>query len=405
MPAAQAYNGVKPLSLSVEGVSPFVLEQCEQMFFRQSFLYDFLTCGKMAYFGWIEESSTEDLGFFSAHLGTAGHEVIYNMHKERNFNLDFAQLMDRFDKAFTTALANDDVAPKIGVKYASIQEELAAKMPEYLNLLDGYQRHPINQRFHSTIHEQAFVLQVDSKRPGHAPYLFTGTIDQGGVYDDGTFVLRDIKFRDNQFKPGTAKLALDIQITIYAAAMLAGYPACRVCSPKYITDPITLERTLHYDGPCPACQALIGTKAWPRQCPERCEIVWLKDFERRTEDQHDQFVINKDAPKIPNPAGGKGKIFPRNKLNPLWQTGYKKGDYKGQCFLTTYRQPSQLKVLMEDIILICDAIRRGEFYRRPGEHCSFWCKFRDACTSGIKAKLDDEKLREARAFTSADPFE
>lgn len=400
----QAFAGVKPLSLSIEEIPLPVLEQCSQLFFRQSFIADFLTCGKMAYFSWIEESDTEDFGFFSAHLGTAGHDVIYNMHRERNFNIDLASMMDRFDQAFRKALESSDRQPKLSPKYESINAELAAKMPEYLNLLDGYQKHPINQKFYSTIHEQSFVLQVDSKRPGVPPYLFTGTIDQGGVYDDGTFVLRDIKFRDNAFKPSGTKLALDIQITLYAAAMLAGYPACRVCSPKYVTDPITLERTLHYDGPCASCQALIGTKAWPRQCPERCEIIWMKDFTRYEKDQHDQYIINKEAAKIPNPAGGRGKVYPRNKLNPEWQTGHKKGEYKGKCFLTTHRAPAQLKVLMEDIVRVCDAIRRGEFYRRPGEHCSFWCKFQEACSSGIRAKVDDEKLRESRAFTSADPF-
>lgn len=391
------------LKMTLNETPRFVLEQCQELFFRQSFLYDYYTCPKMAYYHWVEESSTEAGGFLAATLGTAGHEVIFQMHEERNWQLDSAQLMDRFEAAFYKELNASSVAPELG-KYNSIAEALAEKMPSYLDMLDGYQQHPHNHEFNSTMHEQAFVLEVSPVKPGERPYIFTGTIDQAGIYDDGTFALRDIKFRANDFRPSAYQFHLDIQMTIYAAALLAGNPACTACRPQYAVDPVTLERKLHYEGPCDQCKSLIGTPKWPRKFPAVCELIWMQDFKRYKEDKvKDKYIPDNTKPKIANPKGRGPKVYPKM-LNPAWVNGPKAGDYKGPCYIKTYRDPARLKALMEDILVTCNGIRQAEFYRRPGSHCSFWCKYQESCTQNLKTKVEATQLSQAALFTSKDPF-
>lgn len=395
------------LKMTIQETPHFVLEQCEQLFFRQSFLYDYSTCPKMAYYRWVEESQTADFAFMAGILGTAGHDVIFQIHEERRYDLDSSQLMDRFDAAFTKALAESREQPRIGAQYASVAEHMAAEMPEYLRLLDGYQQHPHNHEFNSTIHEQAFVLKVSPVKEGAEPYIFTGTMDQAGYYDDGTFALRDIKFRANDFRPSMRQFSLDMQMTIYAAALAAGDPACSACRPTYQIEPVSLTKKLVYNGPCENCAKLIGTAKWPKKFPEKCELVWMRDFKKYTEDKvKDKFVIDNSggvASKVPNPSGKGPKVFPR-KLNPAWEKGPKAGDYYGPCFIHTYREPERLKVLMSDILCMCDAIRRGEFYRRPGDHCSFWCKYVETCTANIRVQADAATMQKSALFTTVDPF-
>ena len=190
-------------------------------------------------------------------------------------------------------------------------------------------------------------------------FVFTGTIDQVGYYGDGTLAVRDFKFRDKAFRPSKAELDLDIQLTLYAAAIKYGVPACDNCKPRYVQhtdyDPETLAATvfpkLAYGGPCAACTAKIGTAVWPRRFVERCELVWMRDFAKY---------------KKSGQAGTKS---------------YKTGDYKGPCILKTWRSIEDIEVLMGDIVRICDSFRRGNFHRNPGEHCAMWCRHVDLCKS------------------------
>ena len=342
----------------------------------------------------------------AAFLGTAGHEVIYRIHKERRLDICKMWLGEAFEDAFHKAIQKEpDRVPTPKVGYENITDQFQSEMPFYVELLKNYQAHPQNKEFHSTIHEQHFVLKIDNPAEGSPPYLICGTIDQAGYYSDGRFVLRDIKFRDNAFKYSRRELDLNIQLTTYATALKYGLPSCDTCKPYYqdgSIDPTvqgessgTMTKKLVYNGPCPACTKKIGTPEWPLIVPERCEMVWMYDLEPRRKDEFDQYVMRRDLPKIKN-------AYQRS-INPEWAGGAKAGDPKGECFLRTYRPLSRIQAFMDDILRVCDQIRQGVFYRLPSKNCN-WCSQFDICQGGIAADEAIQKEQHAAQYGSSDPF-
>jgi hypothetical protein len=245
---------------------------------------------------------------------------------------------------------------------------------------------------------------VSGSNPTGAPYLFTGTIDQAGFYSDGTFSLRDLKFRDNNFRPSRTELQLDLQFTIYNAAMAYGNPACAKCRPRYEMDEFQQYSKLIYHGPCAECEAKIGTPYWPRKFVELNELIWMYDFEVYSEDKcKEKYIADNTKPKIPNPKGSGQKVYPRM-LNPVWERSPKKGDYHGVGFLSTVRGKTDLDILMSDVLHICDQIRNGIFYRRPGDTCNFWCKYRDQCLGGIELEKSEADLAAVKTYGTEDPW-
>lgn len=406
MTAAQSFPPAPlPLITGTSHIHEAVLMDCKQLYFRQSMLNDYMTCPQMSLYGWVL-SMEQAPPFMSAILGTAGHQCIYNMHLKRRFDFTAMELLQDLDVAFDQELARLDKMPLIGQAYDSIIEEKAAKLPAYVEFLLGYQKAEAasQEKFYSTMHEQSFVLEVrDSKNPGDPPYLFTGQIDQGGFNQNGHLVLRDIKFRDNAFKPGRTEFDLNMQMTIYAAAMKHGYPACRACAPKYREDDlINMDKVLDYSGPCESCKRKMGTEAWPMQYPVKCIMIWMKDFTQHDKDQYEAEVLDRTLPKIPNPKGKGPKVYQRVP-NPLYHTGYKKGDPKGQGYLVTNRTPRDIEILMGDILAACRNMREGKFYRQPGKHCGFWCKHVEQCAAGIETSVKESAIRDDSQWR--DPFD
>ena len=395
-----------PLStFTRRNLHPAVVEQCKSIFFRQSFINDYLNCPQMALYRWIINLDPA-APFLAATLGTAGHAVIYNFHTTNKFDYGYMEVLSMFEKAFLEQLAKEKLYPPLPAGCESYEEAFAIKSPEYIKLLLGYQYHPRNREFHSTMNEQAFVLElpcVDADGNNGQPYLFTGQIDQGGIYDDGITSIRDFKFKDNSFRPSKTELDLNIQMTIYATAMRYGKPVCEKCRPRQVRHQLTNKISLEYNGPCPACAAKIGTPQWPGKFVHQCEMIWMNDFDKHTKDQHDEWIINRDAEKIPNPKGKGPKVYPRMK-NPDYDTGYKTGDYKGVGFMRTIRPPSTLPILMSDVLRVCDEIRKGTFYRQPGDSCNFFCQYRDACLKGLELEVKEANLEQVSAVGTDEPW-
>lgn len=391
------------------------------LYFRQSMLHDYMTCPQMAYYRWIAGLEQTRAQFLSAFLGTAGHEVLYLMHSERKFNYTWLELLERFEVAFHKAVNASPVAPKLGANFRSIEEQLRAKQDEYVAMLEGYQLDPRNHKLYSIMQEQPFVLEVESN---DRKYLYTGCIDMGALNESAQFKLRDYKFRENTFKPNKTQLDLEAQFTLYALGVVHGYPACDACRPRYeggseddalaalssgkidgsntkSYEQTMAESELHvvYDGPCDQCRAKIAGKKWPKRYPDPCELVWMRDYKRHEKDQYEQYVPDQTKPKIKGGKKGTSWVYQR-KLNPEYGQGYKKGDYVGRCIYPTYRDPNLLKTLLGDILRMCDAMLRGEFFRRPGEQCAFWCHFKDPCLADVKAELNERHLIEAESFGS-----
>lgn len=376
-------------------------ELCQQLFFRQSFLGDYLTCPHMSMYRWIY-GIEEEQPFFAAVLGTAGHEVIFQMHQNRKFNYDYLTLLDMFCQAFEKQIAKMAHLPRLGKGFDTWQQQLAECAPDYVAMLEGYQEDEKNQSFFSLLHEQAFVLEV--KVPQYEkPLLFTGQMDQVGVYEDGTFALRDIKFRDNAYRPSRTEFDLNIQMTVYAAALRYGQPVCEACRPRYEEVEFMGRKELVYEGPCLKCSEMIGKpNAWPRRFAEQCELIWMRDYERYKKDEYSKEITDKSLPKVKSATTNR-KVF-ATVPNPKWINGYKAGDYKGPRFIPTYRKPDMLLTLMEDVVQLCEEIRSGVFYRNPGDHCNNWCKFKEKCLAGMKMRASEVDLAAVHSYGTEDPF-
>lgn len=378
----------------------------EQIFFRQSFVQDYLLCPWMAMHRWLGQSEDKNVPM-AAFMGTAGHEVIYRIHKERRRDADRAWLIDALELAFHNAIKKEpEKQPQPARQYETIWEQFATEQIYYVDLLQNYMTHPQNREFHSTMHEQQFVLSIGNPDPSKAPYLIYGTIDQAGFDANGAFLLRDIKFRDNQTKYSRRELDLNIQMTVYAAALAFGRPACDNCKPRYAEQMSEenigyVEKNMIYDGPCEACSKKIRTRAWPMMYPERCEMIWMFDFEKRLKDEFDKEIMDKSKPKIKDPIT-KAMRYQRIE-NPEWAGGYKKGDMKGQGFLKTFRSPPQIQVFMEDILRVCDQVRAGVSYRLPSKACN-WCTQYAACQSGVRSDVAVQEQKDAAMYSASDPF-
>jgi hypothetical protein len=380
--------------------SPNIIHLCENLYYRQSMIKDYLTCPQMMLYKWIVGHEEEDT-FFAALLGTAGHSVIELMHSEKNiknFDYSITDLEKLFIDYLDIAIQESKAPPRLAAKFPTIKAQANSVAPEYVEMLCGYSEDEIHQSFHSTVTEQQFVLKLTDEFDRE--FLSTGTIDQAGFYDDGRFALRDIKFRINNFKPGRIELILDIQLTLYAYALKHGNPTCQKCYPRY-EDTINGPK-LTYDGPCEDCEKKIGTAAWPNLLAERVELIWMRDYVKRKKDECAQYIISETEKEI-NPATGRQRK--KRVINPKWITGYKIGDNTGKGVYTTYRSAAFMEVQIADIIRIAGMIRDGRFYRKPGEACNFWCKFKDICVNSLEVDMEeiDARIVNERIAT-ADPF-
>lgn len=400
-------------SLPIITKSPVVSDIASKLPFRQSLIKDYMTCPQMAMYRWIYRFEEEDT-FFSAVMGSAGHKVLYDMHSDRIILQrkrgssapeppSFMDTLSQFNKAFEEQLEKEKVLPKVAAKFDTLLEQRDAMSEPYVEMIRGYMVNVTNQQFNSTLHEQSFVLEMGTEdaagnRLTDHPILFTGTIDQAGYYNDGTFVNRDIKFRADNFRPTKIELDLDPQMSVYSYALRFGNPSCSACAPKYNHD----TQDIKYDGPCATCRAKIGTTAWPMQYPERCELIWMRDFLRRKKDQYAKYKIDKTV-KIKNPRTG--RMVYEKVISDAWLDGYKEGDFCGPGVIVTQRGPAFLNVMMSDITRICLNIREGIFYRKAGDHCNFWCKHKETCLRSLELEMDDVTLEDAVAsYATIDPF-
>lgn len=435
-------------------LSPALRLQCKDLFFRQSFISDYLACPQMSLYRWVL-SLEEEQPWFAGILGTAGHEVIFQMHEAGKFDYTYMELSGMFEEAFNKDLQKQHTLPNIAKAFHSLDEEFAAKAPDYVRFLKGYQEHHKNQDFHSTLHEQNFVLVIprlprgttatlpepqlrlqgqgsgkaDSSLPvsgsfaaggvsrselhsstsestpvaSDAPIIFTGIVDQLGYYSNGTLAVRDIKFRDKAFKPGYTELALNNQLTVYSAALKWGVPSCAQCKPSYETDQHTgAKLNLVYHGPCDHCQKIYESNLWPKRYPDVVELIWLRDFDRHAKDQYAKFIKDPDGIKEKSAETGRMRI--REIVNPKYHEGYKVGDYCGPGFLSSPRTEAKTEVLMTDVVRICEEIRNAAFYRKPSDYCNFMCKYRNYCLDAVETQVQEIDMSKVAEYATYNPF-
>lgn len=441
----------KPVPLTP--LPSFLTSLTTHLHFRQSLINDYLLCPQMSLYRWLLQTSSQP-SFFSALLGTAGHAVISEVHATNSFSLSADTLSKLFRHACKAELAkivesstsaNPTQLPQISVRFQTHEEQIHRLSPEYVQLLSEYFADKRNQSFHPVINESSFVLELPGNilelsqdRPAFVPappFLFTGLIDQGGYYDNGDFAIRDIKFREMAFKPDGFKLNFNKQLTLYTTGVRYGVPSCGVCKPtayqpdEYLLDDFAFEKPsspqspgaakessrtgtpasrsesgispVTYNGPCATCRAKIGTNLWPNILPARSELIWMRDYKVYQKDQHTKFIKHPTEKAI-NPKTG--RHVKKDIVNPKYLEGYKAGSHRGPAILSTSRNPDQLAAFMAEMRLICQSIRDGIFYRREGDHCVSWCRYRDACLGRVELQMGPSltQLNEGAATGSGD---
>jgi hypothetical protein len=330
----------------------------KNLIFRQSLIDDIMVCPKMAAyrhlysFSSISESgldTPESMTQMAAILGSAGHDVIELLHKKGRLDYEMFELLEMFSDAYYSRIEKNGVEPIPSPSYDSHEEEFDAKMIDYAAFISGYQKYhrELRHKFISSMHEQQFVMAAIHR---NEQYLIYGTIDQVGAYTDGTTTMRDIKFRQNAFKPNYVSLHLKPQLFIYASALRYGVPACDVCKPTYIEDVATMTREISYNGPCEACRKKIKTPEWPCKFPNVCELVWMRDFET---------------------------------YNKAYR-GKKAGEFKGKGLYKTFYTQARMTDYLSYALDWCHLFRHGYMPRHPGEACSFWCSYKDRCMSELR---------------------
>jgi hypothetical protein len=338
-------------------VSPLTVSE---MIYRQSLINDIKRCPRSASHRWktLRSKTLDEYGepresSMAALLGTAGHKVIEIIHKDRRFDIQYIDLLNLFIDSFNDELLMCRIEPNPSSGFETIEEELDSKSVTYTEYIEGYieYHNKMKNNIIVTGFEQQFsmLIKYNSKI-----YVFSGTIDQIGTYQDGTFSIRDMKFRDNAFKPNYYELSFEPQFTIYASAMLFGYPACKECSPRYTErmneeKNYSVETIISYSGPCEECKKKMKTPKFPYIKPNLVELIWMKDFE-----------------KYQKSTRGKNK-----------------GDFKGDCiYKNTVPIKSYIKILHE-LITLCELFENGLKIRSPGEHCMMFCDFKSNCINEI----------------------
>ena len=387
-------DGSKHKVNAVRNYSPAIVDICENLYFRYSMISDYSLCPQLMLYKWIIQMEEDDT-FFAAVMGTAGHAVIEYMHTHKDFQLTYVDMLKKFTEEFDKALQDSRVPPRIGTQFKTLQAQRDAAAPEYVGMLMGYQDDKANQRFYATCIEQTFALEVYDEFGRR--FVFTGTIDQAGFHPDGSFALRDVKFRAAAFKPKKVELLLNMQLSLYTYALKYGKPSCRNCAPTY-----TVAGELLYNGPCEACTKKIGTEKWPQLIAGNVELLWMRDYCKRQKNEFAEYIESEDEKEI-NPATGRSRK--KRILNPKYISGYKKGDNCGEAHLKTTRDYAFLEVHMADILRLAGMVRDGRFYRKPGDHCEFWCKFSKACTGAFEMEVHDIDLsRMNEHMATVDPF-
>lgn len=351
-------NNVKPLAIPAPDRS-MIHTLAGELIWRQSLTGDIITCPKMTSYRWIFEfqNAIDSYGnpkvpMLAAILGTAGHAVIEKMHVSRRLDYGLDELIEMMEQAIVDARADEQTEAPTPAGYDSMEHALECKAIEYTELVFEYQKmtKAFNPKLHVSMTETLFVLPVSYKGK---TFIFSGTLDQGGAYGDGLTVLRDLKFRDNAFKPNKVQRILSHQFGLYATAMKFGVPACNNCRPKYVEDldedTFAMTRRVQYDGPCDECSAKIGTPKWPGFFPEQCELVWMKDL----------VVLKKNF------------------------RGRMKGDYKGDVLYKTRIKRDRAIYYLQDILEYAHTFQQGYFPRNPGQHCYNFCDYRHRCVSEI----------------------
>ena len=266
---------------------------------RQSSLKTYLFCPRSYQLRFIEDT----LPAFrnpKALFGSAIHELIRRMHAGE-WEMDIA---DAYLQVFEDLEHGEE--GKIPIRWKEEAKERAQFEEEVMAMLTGYRTKFYNRDAEVLLSEAPFTLAVGKQ-------VFTGTVDQVRKNPDGTIELVD--FKTSRFAVNQAFLDVDVQMSLYAAALWRGV---------FRTD-IGLR--------------MLGI------LPDRCTWYHLRHhtpYKRKT-------------------------------------GNFEAGDERGDPRLVTRRTETDLEEFFEEAGMIAEAIDRGLFPKNPSQLTCGFCAYGGSC--------------------------
>ena len=356
----------------------------DNILYRHSFVKDYMRCPAMcALKHMVQIGDSKPPVWFSSLMGTACHKLASYMHESRNFKMSAKEIHQSLADYFKEAIDESDSIPHVSKKHGSVRAQFISVLPEYSQIMMGYQNDPRNSTFNVVLNEQRFVFKIYDDVSG-SKFMFTGQIDQFGIDARSRWCVRDLKLRDMTYYPSVQEQMLDIQTAIYSHGIVNGDPACDNCKPRYVSDVTSNVKTLAYNGMCDNCEK--QKDSWPDRFPDICSTVWLRSYQRRKKDQYSKYSTKTDKTK-PKIRNERGNLVYQKALNPAYAKGYKEGECVGEAMIESARSEVMNKVLMSDVLSVCRSIRRGEFHRRPSDHCVSSCSYRKSCSESLQDSI------------------
>ena len=173
---------------------------------RQSSLKTYLFCPRSYQLCFLEDTPPQFRNS-KALFGSAIHELIRQMHAG-DWEMD---IVGAYLQVFEDLEHGEE--GEIPIRWKGEAKERAQFEEEAVAMLTGYREKAYNREAEILLAEAPFTLAVGKQ-------VFTGTVDQVRRNPDGTIELVD--FKTSRFAVSQAFLDVDVQMSLYAAALWRG---------------------------------------------------------------------------------------------------------------------------------------------------------------------------------------
>jgi len=173
---------------------------------RQSSLKAYLFCPRSYQLRFLEDTPPSFRNA-KALFGSAIHELIRRMHAGE-WEME---LLEAYQQTFGELEREENA--EIPIRWQNETKERAQFEEEAVTILTGYRDKSYNRDAEVLLAEAPFTLSAGKQ-------VFTGTVDQVRKNPDGTIELVD--FKTSRFAVSQAFLDVDVQMSLYAAALWRG---------------------------------------------------------------------------------------------------------------------------------------------------------------------------------------
>ena len=267
--------------------------------------------------------------------GTAIHDMLYIIHRDGLFDSTEDELRKLYLNCLYTAEFEEDRSP---VKWFDRETEIAKLTEQTVIIAKNYVSKKFNRDCKVLEGEKEFKCKIGR-------YNFEGRIDQVRQYKDEIYLI-DFKSGITQ-APSEWNMKLNYQFGLYSVACMDNFGYM----PKYVgyyrlKDHLPYEKT---------------TWITPQSLFNK-HTSWLEWF---------------DTQNLPNVEQYEELTGKKSRKTDRDEVCFMPGDERGPGLYITKFTKEIAENIKRDIIRVCAAIRRNEFYRNDNS-CNM-CRFRDPC--------------------------